>query len=79
MISDEERERVSSLGDPEWRSQLEALRNEDVNDVLHGRWREYCDKQICKVLIYVRPVNWSCHCNYTGGCCEVVLLHRWML
>ena len=79
MNSDEECERVSSLDDPEWRSQLKALQNVDINDVLHGRWWEYYYRQENRVLIYVRPVNLSCHCYYTGGWCEVVLLHRWML
>ena len=79
LISDEEFDRVSSLSDPEWRSQLRALQNEDINDVLHGRWREYYYRQERKVLIYVRAVYLFCHCNYTGGWCEVVLLHRWMV
>ena len=74
-ISDEECERVSSLDDPEWRSQLWALQNEDINLVLRGRWM----RQHWKVLIYVRPVNSLCHCYYTDGWCEVVLLHRWMV
>ena len=64
-ISDEDCERVSSLDDPEWRSQLWALQNEDINHVLHGRWREYYHRQKSRVLIYVRPVNWSCHYNWT--------------
>jgi hypothetical protein len=48
LISDEECERVSSLDDPEWRSQLQALQNEDINLVLHGRWEEYVDRQADK-------------------------------
>ena len=88
LISDEECERVFSLDDLEWRTQLEALQNEDINCVLYGRWRKYCEEQKYKVLIYVRPiylvsvttqvdgVRW---CYYTGGWCEVVLLHRWMV
>ena len=65
-ISDEECERVSLLDDPEWRSQLQALQNEDINLVLHGRWEEYVDRQADKVPIFVRPVSLFCLCNYTG-------------
>ena len=57
LISDKECERVYSLADPEWRTQLEALQNKDINLVLHGRWEEYYSRQYGKVPIYVRPDN----------------------
>ena len=50
-MSAEECEIVSSLDDPEWWIQLDALQNEDINLVLHGGWREYWGRQEYKVLI----------------------------